>query len=252
MNDSRKLKIGLTIFAAVIAILHAAYPKLLMDGVTLGLIVVAILPWLSPIIKSVDLPGIGKIELQEIKQQVHKLQGQTESAARKAETALAGNINANVPNKLAVNEASRETVKRLANKYDEIRLKFESGELRTAAMSEVVAELMASSSFISPEDVPRFLSDRESGGMRLVAYVSLYVFPRPELLSDLIKTVTLVEGTPFGQYWGIQAIRRVIQTSPKTVTPQVRDALTSFLTTLNEGTDRHYELSKVLLALKAT
>ena len=42
--------------------------KCQVDAVTLTLLVIALLPWLAPIVKSVELPGGVKIELQELDQ----------------------------------------------------------------------------------------------------------------------------------------------------------------------------------------
>jgi hypothetical protein len=41
-------------------------PNLTIDGVILTLLVVAIFPWLTPLIKSVELPGGFKLEFQEL------------------------------------------------------------------------------------------------------------------------------------------------------------------------------------------
>jgi hypothetical protein len=65
-------------------------PKVKIDGVTLGLLVLASVPWLAPIIKAIEIPGVGKIELQEIKQQADEAKGAALSATHKADLALAG------------------------------------------------------------------------------------------------------------------------------------------------------------------
>lgn len=44
---------------------HVARPDLKIDSISLGLLLLALLPWLSSIIKSVDMPGLGKIEFQQ-------------------------------------------------------------------------------------------------------------------------------------------------------------------------------------------
>ena len=47
-----------------VALAHLLWPSLTIDTVTAILIIVAILPWAAPLIRSVEVPGIGKIELR--------------------------------------------------------------------------------------------------------------------------------------------------------------------------------------------
>jgi hypothetical protein len=59
-----------TITIGVIAILVLRWmrPKLKVDGTTLGLILLAAVPWLGVIIKSIKLPGGSEVVYQEIKE----------------------------------------------------------------------------------------------------------------------------------------------------------------------------------------
>jgi hypothetical protein len=52
--------------ALIIALAHLIWPELTIDGITLGLIVIAVLPWLAPLVKSLELPGGWKIELNDL------------------------------------------------------------------------------------------------------------------------------------------------------------------------------------------
>lgn len=61
----RKLKIIISIAAVLISTAHLIWPDVKIDSITLGLIIIAILPWLAPIFKSVELPGGMKFELQD-------------------------------------------------------------------------------------------------------------------------------------------------------------------------------------------
>src|SRR5262245_58438658 len=120
------------------------WPGVTIDGVTLGLLGLAVIPWLAPIIKSIELPGIGKIELQEVKAQVEELRGQTASASRKAETALASKA-MSLPSVAHVAEEAppEQRFQALAAKYDYIRKTQKAGGLRTGAMTEVCGEMIA-------------------------------------------------------------------------------------------------------------
>ena len=62
------IKILSTSVAVILSIIHMYYPSIRVDSITLGLLVVTVLPWLTPIFKSVELPGGMKFELQEFKE----------------------------------------------------------------------------------------------------------------------------------------------------------------------------------------
>ena len=61
-----RLRQFLTLGALGLALVHLIWPSLAIDAITLGLLVIAVIPWLAPLIKSVELPGGWKVELQEM------------------------------------------------------------------------------------------------------------------------------------------------------------------------------------------
>lgn len=64
----RRLRIIVTIAALLLALTHLIWPRLAIDAITLGLLAIAVIPWLAPLIKSLELPGGWKVELQEMYQ----------------------------------------------------------------------------------------------------------------------------------------------------------------------------------------
>jgi hypothetical protein len=243
------LRVLLTLVAIAVAVGHGIWPGVRIDGITLGLIVLAVVPWLAPIIKSIELPGVGKIELQEMKAQVEELRGQTASASQKADTALASKA----PPVLDVSQTAEsfspeQRFLTLAAKYDRVRRTQKPGALRTGAMTEIVAEMIAAAPSVPSATVVPFLME-DDDGKRLFAYAHSYASPQPQVLRQLVRSVTEKEDKPFGQYWGIQAIGRVVQATPEGVDLPVRGALRKFLATLKRGTDRYYELSKIVSSL---
>ena len=60
------LQVCITIFSIAIAAVHLLWPTAAIDGITLTLILVAVLPWVAPLFKSVELPGGVKVEFQEL------------------------------------------------------------------------------------------------------------------------------------------------------------------------------------------
>lgn len=63
----------------------------MIDSITAFFAFVAILPWLQPIIKTVEMLGM-KLELQELKGQVAEARGAAESASQQATFALVSSL----------------------------------------------------------------------------------------------------------------------------------------------------------------
>ena len=62
-------RVALTVAAVAAALAHMRYPTVVIpDAITAGLLLLALLPWLSSIIKSIEITGIGKLELLEQRQ----------------------------------------------------------------------------------------------------------------------------------------------------------------------------------------
>jgi hypothetical protein len=64
--DVARLRSWVTLAALTVALVHVVFPRLAIDAVALVLIVVAVVPWLAPLFKSVQIPGGWKVEFQEL------------------------------------------------------------------------------------------------------------------------------------------------------------------------------------------
>ena len=62
----KKLRLIVTTCALLLVIAHLIWPGIAIDAITLALVVIAILPWLAPLVKSLELPGGWKVEFQEL------------------------------------------------------------------------------------------------------------------------------------------------------------------------------------------
>ena len=60
------LKVAITVTALLCIFARLIWPNIKIDTITLGLLVVAILPWLAVLIKSIELPGGFKVEYHDI------------------------------------------------------------------------------------------------------------------------------------------------------------------------------------------
>lgn len=67
MTLKRKTQIFITIFAVCVGLTHLLFPDLHIDAIFITLIIIAIIPWLEPLLKSVELPGGLKVEFQDLK-----------------------------------------------------------------------------------------------------------------------------------------------------------------------------------------
>jgi len=73
MNEVRRTQIFITIVALIVASVHVIWPAITIDGVTVILLVVALLPWLIPLLKSLEFPGGWKVEFQELEKARNKV-----------------------------------------------------------------------------------------------------------------------------------------------------------------------------------
>jgi hypothetical protein len=69
-TSQRIVSILISVIAVAIAFVHLLVPALKIDWITLALLGVAIVPWLSPLLKSIEGPGGWKVEFREFRRQV--------------------------------------------------------------------------------------------------------------------------------------------------------------------------------------
>jgi hypothetical protein len=267
-----------------VAVLHAFHPRIAIDDVTFRLLVLAALPWIVPWLASFvhSLKGPGGLELvfkeaeaakkaaeeakgtaeeakgtaeeakgtaEEAKGTAQEARGAAESADRKAELGAVEFLSPQAtPHLRSAATPSAEARKRfdeLAEEYVDIRGRLRSSSARTTAMARIVQQVVALAPKLDSESVDEALSS-DHWGKRVCAYAYLYAQPTPALLGKLIQA--LASEPPehaFGQYWGIRAIGRIL--SDRTVNSEmVVEPLRVLLAKLTPGTDRHYELTRIL------
>lgn len=72
MSEIRRTQIFITVIALLVAIIHVVRPDITIDVITVFLLVLALLPWLIPLIRSLEFPGGWKIEFQELEKVKNK------------------------------------------------------------------------------------------------------------------------------------------------------------------------------------
>jgi hypothetical protein len=135
-------------------------------------------------------------------------------------------------------------MRQLVGRYDTIRKNLKSGPQRTREMTDVVRHLTILADKLDDVDWSRYLRSRD-GGERIAAYSYLYARPHPDVAPELVRTLTTIENQPFGQYWAILALGKIADIFPMSVRRLI-PKLEGFLAKLQPGTDRYYELSRLI------
>ena len=85
LGGPRLVSIFITTAALLISAAHLLWPAVQIDAITLGLLVLAVVPWLAPLFKSIELPGGWKVEFQELKREVARKGDQVAALASRVE-----------------------------------------------------------------------------------------------------------------------------------------------------------------------
>lgn len=81
----KTIQIGITVGALLVALVHVVFPDLKIDGVTLALLILAAVPWLAPLFKSLEFPGGWKLEFHDL-QKAEERAGEAGLLAEPTET----------------------------------------------------------------------------------------------------------------------------------------------------------------------
>jgi hypothetical protein len=171
--------------------------------------------------------------------------GAAKSALQKAEFAL---IKPSAISSELI-QTPNEQLEQLAQAYNQIRSNMTSGSARTTKMTKVIKEMMDIVPSLTSFDISQALKESDNG-KRLVGYAYLYARPDYQFLGELVDAFT-TDPTPFGQYWGIQALGKILELRPNEEIPlNIFKKLKAYYNQLGKGIDREYELSRILPELK--
>jgi hypothetical protein len=175
-----------------------------------------------------------------------KPRGAAASASQKAGLAISALGGSQIPRPDFVAESASDgkDAEELAREYERIRATQPSGSARTSEMTSIVRQMMETAQRNKTFDVFKAL-EIENAGNRLYGYAHIFVWPSPDYLGIVVKTITSREDAPFGQYWGIQALSHVV-TEASNIQLEVKERLRAFANRLEEGSDREYELNRIL------
>jgi len=68
--SARRVQFTITLGALLVALAHLIWPSLTIDGITLALVVIAIIPWLGPLFKRIKLPGGLEVEYKDLEERL--------------------------------------------------------------------------------------------------------------------------------------------------------------------------------------
>ncbi|MEV7416207.1 hypothetical protein [Streptomyces sp. NPDC089919] len=196
--------------AAGLGLVHLVAPDVRVDGATLGLAVIAVVPWLGGLFESIELPGGAKFQYRRLEERVEaaeqraaEAQQTVGEASRQARVALVASGTARVRE-----PGVAEAVGRLGAEFVELRRTMPSGPARTYRQELLFAELVRLVPRLEGFDVAGALGSADPGA-RLAGYARLYACPEGELLPELVAAA-VAEELAFAQFWGFQAVTAVI------------------------------------------
>jgi hypothetical protein len=247
-------RVAVSVGAALVVIVHLAWPQVSFDTFAVVLLGLIVLPWIGDILDSIQLPGGMRARVRKLQEEFERtrqeVRGESQAAARKSEDALVIAIADADDDGLSrqLNSDPRMRLAELAAEYDALR-KRPKGARRSAEMTRLVGKMMSSAARAHAFDVPTALRS-DDPGVRLTGYSWLVVRPDPQYVGELIDVLTGHEESKFNQYWAIRALNTLVEENdPEVVTPSRRAQLKEFTESQPPASDRRYELTRALKAL---
>lgn len=239
-------RLALTSVAVALAAAHLIWPHVSIDAITIALLLVAVLPWLYKLFSSITTPFF-TVEYREIRRQLDA----ATSTAESTHQLVRANESRHLAQQTQDSSDVDATLAQLAQKYDDIRSSMPSGAARTDRMTGVVGKMIAAIEAGATVDVDKNLHSHDRGE-RLVAYAALYSRPEPAEASALVDCLIDLEDAPFGEYWALQSLRRLVEAGGglEALGQDTYEKLRAQAGKSRWGRDRQYELERILRLLE--
>jgi len=244
----RYTALAVTVIAVLAAAAHLMWPHIELDAVTVTLLVIAVVPWLSEIFDGITFPGGGGVQFRHLTARVEEVQ----TAAARLERAVEGAADTSQIALTAAQERTSgelradpgEAVDRLAADYLNLRQSLPAGWERTRLMQQLFGELVRETARIPDPPLASWLGSK-NGGLRLAAYTRLFLDPDPRHLDALLDAV-LKDEFAFNVSRGIRALENIIDViGPEQIRVGTVHRLRSYLGELPEG-NRKKHLRRLL------
>jgi len=248
VSTRARLQIAVSVAALVVVVIHHAWPEFRADAFTGTFLVIAVLPWFAPILKSIELPGGLKVELRELREDLEDTRGAVRSAELQAQVGAAAIGAPAASGQVQPRDDTEESSDRLMAlgvEYERIRSAMPRGTPRTEAMTRVLAEMFKAALPLRELDI-RPLITSGSPGARLAGIAYAHEHPSPEFAEPLTSALSISEDTPFGQYWILRALRHIAAMDPGVFRGRLCALLDEYRDRQEPGTDRKYEVTRLL------
>jgi hypothetical protein len=204
----QQIRVAITVVFLVMAGL-AQFRVVSVEQHTIILLVLAALPWLTFLVKSVELPGGVKVELQQLRDSAMEARSAAASAEVRAEVAIATARQVAEPR--PDSSHSLEEMRRLAQEYNDL-VRTQPERTGATGATAIVARMIAVASGVGDFDVSSALQSRDPGE-RLGGYAFINAKPASDQLKALLAALER-EPKSFCQYWAIRAIGAVASQAP--------------------------------------
>jgi hypothetical protein len=194
MMKANGIRSGITILCSLLFVGHLIWPKLSLDLTSTFLLIVGLIPWLAPVIKSIELPGGFKIEVQDLKAATEKIVGSDDEPIK----ARAANIQTLAPD--FEKAASFATLRQLAQEDPNLTL--------VGFRIELERRLNA---LATKHDV---VTHHKSAGQLLRVLQARNIIP-PKMAAGLADLVALGNQAAHGAEVSESAARWVLDTAPE-------------------------------------
>jgi hypothetical protein len=202
------------VFAAVMALLAliSLFPSMIgvekIEVLTIGLVILVFLPWLSSFFTEFSAGGI-TVKLREMEKKIETV---AEQQVQTDDQLLRSTTNDNESaRKSPTAEASSERIEELVKQYNDVRSALKPGSARTNKMKEIFLEMRAvTSAARRPWSTgEEWLNDADAGrNLAAISYYNVYLDEvKPGQLIDLVER----SSQPFIQYWALRTINSYVQ-----------------------------------------
>ncbi|MFD7541989.1 hypothetical protein [Streptomyces sp. NPDC059819] len=238
---------AISLGAVGVGVVHVVKPELKIDGATLVLAAIAVIPWLGHLFESIELPGGTKLQYRRLEERVEAAEQQAQEvrlavddASRQARVALVTSGGDGI-----TGDAAADLVEQLVREFTGLRRNEAPSPARTYRQQQIFTELIRLTPQLTEFDTDAVLASPD-GGTRLTAYARLYARPEPRHLPALVNAA-VQESMAFNQYWAFHAIGAVIDAlGADNVQLGTVRRLSSYLPQLQQGSDRSRVLRAVL------
>jgi hypothetical protein len=260
------VSVVVSVVALCLAVSHVLWPQLKIDTIVLVLLGAALLPWLAPLIGTIEAPGGWKVQFRELQARVKVSEKRSAdasvSASRASRTAEAAIGAASAQSEYRAARAEdpgaeiappKDPVADPDSVLDGLIARYAeavsgTGPDRTGELSRIFGSMVAVVPTLTGFDTAAALAG-DDPGRRLAAYAGLYARPDPELLQPLATALAAGRDARFAQYWGIRALGLVAEQRDQPAPAAVMAALRGLAAELPDDSDRRAELDRVLASL---